>query len=128
MCNHPLSRSQVKLQPCGGCRQVQYCSAECQREDWHAGHKAVCAREPADDAAEEHGPSAGPEHVHEKGQPLPASPEQVDSCGLCGEREGPLRACARCRAIKYCSRACQVADWRRHKRVCVSREARPAPS
>jgi hypothetical protein len=61
---------QVKLKPCGGCHQVQYCSTECQREDWRAGHKAVCGavppREPAEGAAEEDAPSDGPEQVDEK--------------------------------------------------------------
>jgi hypothetical protein len=127
---------QVKLKPCGGCRQVQYCSAGCQREDWHAGHKAVCAREgePAEGAAED-GPSADPEQPDEKttgevrASPPPAAAlpaEMPSACGLCNKGEGPLRACSRCKAIMYCSQACQRADWRRHKRVCVPREARLA--
>ena len=26
--------------------------------------------------------------------------------------------CSRCHAIRYCSRACQRADWKRHKPEC----------
>ena len=31
-----------KLRLCERCRAVRYCCAECQRADWHAGHKALC--------------------------------------------------------------------------------------
>jgi len=31
-----------------------------------------------------------------------------------------LQACSRCRAVLYCSRECQIADWKRgHKNVCA---------
>mmetsp|Transcript_13650 Transcript_13650/g.22341 ORF Transcript_13650/g.22341 Transcript_13650/m.22341 type:complete len:150 (-) Transcript_13650:665-1114(-) len=33
---------------------------------------------------------------------------------------GKLRSCSACQAVKYCSRTCQVADWRSyHKRFCA---------
>jgi hypothetical protein len=43
-------------------------------------------------------------------------------CAMCGER-GPdgqsLQGCAQCKATWYCSKECQVADWRRgHKNAC----------
>ncbi|MCX5925562.1 MAG: ankyrin repeat domain-containing protein [Candidatus Dependentiae bacterium] len=40
-------------------------------------------------------------------------------CGL-GEREGaPLRVCAKCKDVLYCSRECQVLDWKiQHKYDC----------
>ena len=28
--------------------------------------------------------------------------------------------CGRCEAVRYCSRECQVADWRAHKPVCAA--------
>jgi hypothetical protein len=36
------------------------------------------------------------------------------------ETEGkPTQRCGQCRSVRYCSRACSVADWRAgHKRVC----------
>ena len=36
------------------------------------------------------------------------------------EAEGkPTQKCGQCRSVRYCSRACSVADWRAgHKRVC----------
>ena len=31
--------------------------------------------------------------------------------------------CARCEAVRYCSRECQRADWRAHKPVCAAAAA-----
>ena len=33
-----------KMQKCAGCGVVRYCSPECQKVDWKAGHKAECKR------------------------------------------------------------------------------------
>lgn len=38
-------------------------------------------------------------------------------CSACG-KEGPLRNCARCRAVSYCSEECQRAQWPLHKADC----------
>jgi hypothetical protein len=32
-----------KLKSCGGCESVFYCSEECQKKDWHRGHKLACS-------------------------------------------------------------------------------------
>jgi hypothetical protein len=29
-----------------------------------------------------------------------------------------FKLCAECQAVRYCSKACQVADWKEHKTVC----------
>ena len=39
-------------------------------------------------------------------------------CAACGGQDGELRLCDGCRAVKYCSRACQRAQWKRHKADC----------
>lgn len=43
-------------------------------------------------------------------------------CGNCSKREssvGEFQACGKCNIAKYCSPACQKADWKgRHKLVC----------
>jgi len=41
--------------------------------------------------------------------------------------DGVTRACGRCGRVAYCSRACQVADWRSHKPDCA-RDAAQARS
>jgi len=44
--------------------------------------------------------------------------------GICGVCFKPLlgninRACSRCKAVQYCSTACQRTDWPRHKLECI---------
>lgn len=38
-------------------------------------------------------------------------------CRVCESKDG-LRACARCKKVYYCSKDCQVSDWKRHKQTC----------
>lgn len=41
-------------------------------------------------------------------------------CDVCGGGAGRLQACGRCRAVRFCSRACQERAWRAgHKAECV---------
>lgn len=45
-CAHPRAVGPGKLQRCGACRLLQYCSRECQKRHWSAEplpHKTVCA-------------------------------------------------------------------------------------
>jgi hypothetical protein len=41
-----------------------------------------------------------------------------DACRRCGST-GKVKKCSSCMAVRYCSSACQLADWRRHKKECV---------
>ena len=65
-------------------------------------------------------------------QPVPKQGEKTtavikEMCALCGKEEeaggAPLKACARCKVQKYCSKECQKADWKMHKKTCVAPEA-----
>ena len=42
-------------------------------------------------------------------------------CVMCGvqKKRTELAKCARCIVVQYCSKECQVADWRRHKEECA---------
>lgn len=43
------------------------------------------------------------------------------ACAACGKGGVALKTCSRCHAVKYCSRECQLKDYRAgHKRVCAS--------
>ena len=44
-----------------------------------------------------------------------------DNCGRCGAPNAP-KICGRCRAMHYCSAACQRADWAQHKGDCFNAE------
>ena len=39
-----------------------------------------------------------------------------DACSVCAA--APARVCAGCRLTRYCSRACQLHDWRHHREHC----------
>ncbi|VDB90042.1 unnamed protein product [Peniophora sp. CBMAI 1063] len=46
----------------------------------------------------------------------------------CDREESPsgaLRACSQCHAARYCSSECQKADWKAHKKSCLSFERLP---
>jgi MYND finger len=45
-----------------------------------------------------------------------APPKRCDRCGISG-----VNNCCPCEAVSYCSRECQVADWKKHKRTCLLR-------
>lgn len=49
-------------------------------------------------------------------------------CAKCGEAGGSrtLLTCARCKVQKYCSKECQVADWKAHKKCCKAPEKEAA--
>lgn len=39
-------------------------------------------------------------------------------CGQCGKTSDQLKACAGCKAVKYCNKDCQKAGWKKHKQFC----------
>lgn len=48
-------------------------------------------------------------------------PPDPTQCSACGTKEKPLLACGGCTSIWYCSRECQIADYRKtHKEKCAS--------
>jgi hypothetical protein len=53
---------------------------------------------------------------------------EILRCGHCGEIESqtgsPNKRCIRCKAIHYCCREHQVADWSNHKKICKSISSR----
>ncbi|KAK4169848.1 hypothetical protein QBC43DRAFT_38684 [Cladorrhinum sp. PSN259] len=48
----------------------------------------------------------------------------ASGCEKCGDKISKngqeLKACAKCRSVRYCSRECQKADWKAHKKNCGS--------
>ncbi|CAB9498505.1 expressed unknown protein [Seminavis robusta] len=49
----------------------------------------------------------------------PSAPRAVYVCGNGGCRKKTTKRCDQCKCVGYCSRECQVADWKAgHKKVC----------
>ena len=40
----------------------------------------------------------------------------------------PLKFCLGCKAARYCSRECQVADWKTHKVACKAAQKAKIPT
>mmetsp|Transcript_25111 Transcript_25111/g.42402 ORF Transcript_25111/g.42402 Transcript_25111/m.42402 type:complete len:280 (-) Transcript_25111:161-1000(-) len=40
------------------------------------------------------------------------------NCGRVEDKMGTYMACSRCKKAHYCSKACQVANWKVHKKTC----------
>ncbi|XP_048745168.1 uncharacterized protein LOC125658094 isoform X2 [Ostrea edulis] len=98
------------MKTCGRCRQVYYCSRECQKMDWKAVHKAQC-----------HGTLDGVPDERCDHKCLPDSSEldvcKLHVCAYCGVKEN-LKKCGRCLGVVYCSKSCQSRDWSQHKIIC----------
>ena len=48
-------------------------------------------------------------------------PLQVFGCQICiklGVKRNELKTCSQCRGVWYCSKECQRADWKWHKKMC----------
>ena len=93
-CNYCKKRSD-ELRKCTRCRKTNYCSKECQTNDWKE-HKIVCKPPPAD-----------------------CQPEK-EKCSNCGKESAFLKRCARCHLAAYCTKECQTNDWARHKPTCAA--------
>ncbi len=50
---------------------------------------------------------------------LPAPTKSLIQCSACGVTQEHLSGCSNCK-LPYCSRTCQMSDWKNHKRNCAS--------
>jgi hypothetical protein len=52
------------------------------------------------------------------GESIPIVREpKYNKCYICGSNNS-LKTCCNCKNAKYCSRECQVKDWKEHKKIC----------
>jgi len=51
---------------------------------------------------------------------LPASGQPLfkPACGKCGEQAELVLLCSRCKSLTYCSKECQLEDFKVHKKSC----------
>ena len=45
------------------------------------------------------------------------------ACKKVETRFGQFNVCSACRSVYYCSRECQLADWKAHKKACKQKQA-----
>lgn len=62
----------------------------------------------------------GDEEMQLDSSPLMQPQPQIATCGACRKPGGDsgLLWCSRCGTVQYCSRECQLADWKSHKKAC----------
>jgi hypothetical protein len=110
-CQAPGCNPGVNLRACSCCKNVAYCCAECQAEDWQE-HKKVCR------------PPVVPSSAKK------STTSEVLACANCAATGNDgvfLRSCTVCKLVFYCSRACQAQHWKGpsgHKNFCVAKAAR----
>lgn len=92
---------------CSGCRQVKYCSRDCQAKEW-TNHKKDCKiMETKKD----------PKEIDDVAKKEPQEIEIVN-CAATGCNDLGKLLCSRCRLVKYCSASCQGKEWKNHKKDC----------
>jgi hypothetical protein len=92
---------QETLKKCGRCKKIFYCGVTCQRKDWKT-HKKIC-KEPDNETTKKTSNLA-----------------KKNICQYCEkeEKNKKFQKCFRCLETKYCSKTCQINDWKDHKKNC----------
>ncbi|KAH7314342.1 hypothetical protein BKA65DRAFT_516632 [Rhexocercosporidium sp. MPI-PUGE-AT-0058] len=52
--------------------------------------------------------------------PTPAT-KTCTSCKKCSTEDKPLKPCTKCQSVQYCSKECQKADFKNHKKECAKK-------
>jgi len=94
---------------CEECKQVKYCSRKCQKAHWHLAHKRDCKelKKEKKSLIEDNRNIAFP---------------YANRCFCCESKDSreASRKCKQCKNAWYCSRECQIKDWRSgHKKQCL---------
>ena len=98
---------------CTGCRQVQYCSKDCQAKHWPA-HSSSCRRIPEDKDATDSSVAT-------------TQSMMKSECSFCSKVSHPLKKCLQCGGAWYCSRECQTKHWPEHRSSCKKSSKAVAP-
>lgn len=109
-----------QLKKCSGCKDVSYCSKECQKQDWSRGHRSNCKKVGNKERPPLLGVSMEDNSSKNKTTPVMTDSERCSKC----KNGGELKFCQGCKKQKYCSVKCQKADWKSHKVNCLKEQGK----
>jgi hypothetical protein len=114
---------------CSKCHLVYYCSRDCQSADF-SKHKKICKAAVLSEVVEEVSPSlsGGPGGPHSPAALEIAHPEEPEGFIECTCGQPATKKCGNCRMVSYCSRECQVADFKFHKQFCKYMKEQSVPT
>ena len=117
-CNLCEEDIHVDVRKCGGCREVFYCSEVCAVKDWKNGHKNTCSGRKSDGSGSNNKSSSKTKsESHKKKKTSDNNDIKICHNKKCSE-VGVMR-CSRCKQVWYCSKNCQLSDWKNgHKKKC----------
>lgn len=107
-----------QLKKCSGCKDVSYCSKECQNQDWSRGHRGKMIGNKERSSLP--GVSTEDNSSKDETTPVMTDSERCSKCNFGGD----LKLCQRCKKQKYCSVECQKADWKCHKVNCLKKQGK----
>jgi len=107
----------IQLKRCSLCKEVYYCSRECQIKDWK-NHKKICYKEGEPKYNEVFKRSTTTTGVSQKDLS-----KKTKICNFCKRKERlddgeKFKKCMKCRKVYYCGEECQIKDWKKHKKTC----------
>lgn len=102
MCSVCLKKTDNTVCFCDQCQYKYYCSKQCKQLDWQ-WHKEECQINKSENFAASS-----------------SSAQERIGCWGCDKHDAELQKCSRCHKAQYCSKECQVIDWKkRHKNECA---------
>ena len=116
-----------KMKKCSGCYTAYYCSEDCQNIDWPV-HQARCKTFRPSFSPLQFSPSPFQREVHNRAklcqrlgipyEPIYNRTEDPKICVTCGVKRRRMKYCSGCKVATYCSKECQIKDWKAHKKRC----------
>lgn len=123
-CNNHLCQSEG-ISQCSKCKQVYYCSRQCQQISWKK-HKHECCEkvdkveENDDDDDNNDGNDEDEKVEKDNNNDETLSKTMRRYCLNCLKQleHSNKNTCSRCRTATYCNQICQTEHWKVHKRTC----------